>query len=108
MCELQITTTVVCNAARTECNNVAELGSPSKVVVGVRNTGSLREDFVTTLSNCSHPTIPVPAQLFPLDANETTDVYFEVLYTSSLLHLCSLLVCIDSSANRSSFSSCYQ
>jgi hypothetical protein len=78
----------ICDYEKTVCNYEVELDSPSRVIVGVRNTGRLPELFMTTLGQCSHPTVAVPTQAITLRAMETRDLSFEVLCKLFFLKAC--------------------
>jgi hypothetical protein len=77
---LQMVSTSVCNSARTVCNSIAALSSPSKAVVQVKNTGILTGSFTISLGSCTHPMLPVPPQTVTVAATETKVVLFEVLF----------------------------
>jgi hypothetical protein len=81
----------ICDYGKTVCNSEVDLDSPSRVIVGIRNTGKLRELFMTTLGQCSHPTVAVPSLSITLRANETRDLSFEVLCQSFLSQFSPLL-----------------
>jgi hypothetical protein len=65
--------------ARTVCNSVASLNSPSKAVVQVKNMGVLTGSFTTSLGSCTHPIVDVSSQPVVVAPVVTTDVVFEVL-----------------------------
>jgi hypothetical protein len=79
---LQVTTMRICDYGRTVCDSEVELDSPSRVIVGIRNTGRLPHLFMSTLGQCSHPTIAVPAHVITLRPNEARNLSFEVLCQS--------------------------
>lgn len=85
---LQILSAQVCNSARTVCDSVAALNSASMAMIEVKNTGTLTASYITTLDNCTYPTIPVAAQSLSLAAKETASIWFEVLLQHILFRLC--------------------
>ena len=75
---MQIVEVRVCSENGEVCDTVAALNSAALVRVTSRNAGAIAADYTLTLSNCTYPAQPVPAQSVALAPDETKQVTFQV------------------------------
>ena len=74
---VQIVEARVCSLNGKVCDSVAALNSAALVRVTSKNVGAIAADYTLTLSNCSYPAQPVPAQSLALAPEETEELTFE-------------------------------
>lgn len=75
---MQIVEARVCSRNGEVCDSVAALNSAALVRVACKNAGAIAADYTLTLSNCTYPAQPVPAQSVALAPAETKELTFQV------------------------------